>query len=571
MKGPTTRAIQLLERLSLATTNNANHNHNDDNNTAPSFYPHTFVLPQDAHELRQHVLTIPNQNYVFIIKPSKGSQGKGIQLALRDQVTSAAIEMCREAEGPCIVQHYISRPHTLNGLKYDLRLYIVVTSVSPLECFLYNDGLARFCTEQYNVPTSENITQDFMHLSNYSLNCDSPAYDFEKTKQKLTNVINQLCEEEKEESKSKSDSSSSESSSKSNSESENHTTSRLFPTKDIFWQKMIELCRRTMYALHPHLMVEHDTVFRDAVPTDSSSSTKGCRCFQIVGLDAMLDQEGNLHLLEVNCNPSLNVIKAGSQVEKSLVDVDIKVGLLCGTLRLVNGLRLGQSAEEMTKECDGKWSMPKGKTMSELRKDSEENDPDMEDNDGGNGDDNNGGDDVSNKNQDVSELENKEKERQNEKKKREILRNSIENEKARKAKIWSTCPLPFFPIVLCEDATKKENENKESKTNDCSVLLPRTKRRERGEKELELGAQCFLLHRSHVRHGDSGTMLMARKIIEKAIRNSNLSKEQINRCQSMLRKQPTMVTLNTFFDVIIDLSEMLELTFINVLNYLPKY
>ena len=54
---------------------------------------------------------------------------KGIQLALRDQVTSAAIEMCREAEGPCIVQHYISRPHTLNGLKYDLRLYIVVTSV----------------------------------------------------------------------------------------------------------------------------------------------------------------------------------------------------------------------------------------------------------------------------------------------------------------------------------------------------------------------------------------------------------------------------------------------------------
>lgn len=48
-----------------------------------------------------------------------------------------------------IVSDYIQSPLTINGLKFDLRLYVVVTSLHPLRIYMFNDGLVRFATELY--------------------------------------------------------------------------------------------------------------------------------------------------------------------------------------------------------------------------------------------------------------------------------------------------------------------------------------------------------------------------------------------------------------------------------------
>lgn len=61
----------------------------------------------------------------------------------------------------------------MDGLKFDLRLYVLVTSCSPLKIFLHDEGLARFATRKYEL---SEFNQTFMHLTNYAINKESEHF-----------------------------------------------------------------------------------------------------------------------------------------------------------------------------------------------------------------------------------------------------------------------------------------------------------------------------------------------------------------------------------------------------------
>lgn len=69
-----------------------------------------------------------------------------------------------------VAQQYIANPLLLDGYKFDLRIYALVSSVDPLKIYLFDEGLARLATRQYEAPSSVNLKTANMHLTNFSVN-----------------------------------------------------------------------------------------------------------------------------------------------------------------------------------------------------------------------------------------------------------------------------------------------------------------------------------------------------------------------------------------------------------------
>lgn len=64
-----------------------------------------------------------------------------------------------------IVQEYLDKPFLMEGYKFDLRIYILVTSCDPLRIFLYKDGLVRMGTEKYHAPTEANLVSHCLTIT----------------------------------------------------------------------------------------------------------------------------------------------------------------------------------------------------------------------------------------------------------------------------------------------------------------------------------------------------------------------------------------------------------------------
>lgn len=75
-----------------------------------------------------------------------------------------------------VISKYIDNPLLIGGKKFDLRIYILVTSYRPLKCYWYRLGFARFCTVKYT-SSANDIDNMFVHLTNVSYQKQSDDYN----------------------------------------------------------------------------------------------------------------------------------------------------------------------------------------------------------------------------------------------------------------------------------------------------------------------------------------------------------------------------------------------------------
>ena len=133
-----------------------------------SFYPRTWVLPVEWGAFKAEFDANGKTTRTFIVKPDNGCQGRGIFLT-QDLERVDAMESQ-------VAQLYVQRPLLIEGFKFDLRLYVLVTSVIPLRVYAFKDGLTRFCTEEYVRPSGDNLARRCMHLTNYAVNKGSENF-----------------------------------------------------------------------------------------------------------------------------------------------------------------------------------------------------------------------------------------------------------------------------------------------------------------------------------------------------------------------------------------------------------
>eukprot|EP00438_Fugacium_kawagutii_P021496 Skav226561 [mRNA] locus=scaffold1701:23035:33019:- [translate_table: standard] len=129
---------------------------------------------------REKRAAVSGHALTFIAKPRAAARGNGIFLfQVRASDVRAPRNKLKEVldSEKMVVQSFLSKPLLIDGYKWDMRVYVLVTDVHPLTVYLYTDGLARFCTDLYEAPEEENLDMREMHLTNFSINWESDAFE----------------------------------------------------------------------------------------------------------------------------------------------------------------------------------------------------------------------------------------------------------------------------------------------------------------------------------------------------------------------------------------------------------
>ena len=242
--------------------------------------PTTYTLPGDyvqfCTEFAKRHESDPQRNY-WIMKPAGSSRGRGIFVF--NDIGAVSYTEC------VIVQRYIERPLLLDGYKFDLRLYVCVTSMNPLECFLYREGFTRLSSEPYSTDPRD-MANRFIHLTNSSINRHNPnniQQDSMKRRGELAG--GSKC-------------------------SLHYLQTRMREINvdwPLMWKEIVSVVLKTLYCV------------QDVIPNNQNA-------FELFGFDVLIDADLKAWLIEVNSSPSLS--------RENALDHEIKNKMIADTLRI---------------------------------------------------------------------------------------------------------------------------------------------------------------------------------------------------------------------------------------------
>ena len=106
----------------------------------------------------------------WILKSVDMSRGRGITIS--DDLQTI-LKRCAAKDFRLIVQRYVERPLLVRQRKFDIRQWVLVTSVNPLVVWMYSNYYLRFSSKEY---TTGDLADAEVHLTNQSVQKHSTEY-----------------------------------------------------------------------------------------------------------------------------------------------------------------------------------------------------------------------------------------------------------------------------------------------------------------------------------------------------------------------------------------------------------
>ena len=292
-----------------------------------NYAPATFILPTDGPDFE--IEYKKNKKALWIVKPVNLSRGRGIHLLKGENEFKSLYKRSTQLNSPqYLISRYIDKPHLLNKKKYDLRLYILVASFTPLRIYLYNNGLVRFATEDYQRGDLDNV---YIHLTNYSINKNNLKYKLNN------NLKKQQCEifsreeneteaegglegdlyniEEGDENEDDNIADDDDSNKWSLIEYRNHFKKLgQYNIMEMIWSQIESIVIKTIISVSKEY-------YKNIFPSKINNS------FELYGFDILIDENYRAWIMEVNVNPSLHCT--------SPLDLSIKTDLISDIFNVI--------------------------------------------------------------------------------------------------------------------------------------------------------------------------------------------------------------------------------------------
>jgi tubulin---tyrosine ligase len=226
-------------------------------------------LDMNLYDVKEFVVTkIEQEQWRFIIKPSVTNKGANINV-----VTSweGILDVLEYTEGvrEWVLQRYIENPCLVFGHKFHLRVYIVC--IGALKVYVYNDILMLIAAHRYD---DADIDDVYAHLTNTARSVEDINFDESKFVKNLNDLRDYLPAHD---------------------------------DKEVILQDI----RSKINAITCELFAAYENEYTIFAPMPG--------CFEVYGLDFMVDTTHNVSLLEVNPGPDFK--QTGDRLKNLIVQL----------------------------------------------------------------------------------------------------------------------------------------------------------------------------------------------------------------------------------------------------------
>ena len=116
------------------------------------------LLPEIEEILNKLKVNLPQyvlegSKNVWIVKPGGLSRGRGVHCIDQLNDILSNVKPCNQT----IIQKYIENPLIINGRKFDIRQWVLVTDLNPLTIWIFETPYVRFGAENYHIDDFKNV------------------------------------------------------------------------------------------------------------------------------------------------------------------------------------------------------------------------------------------------------------------------------------------------------------------------------------------------------------------------------------------------------------------------------